>query len=120
MGSGGRTRDASPPPRGGVEAHSIGRPGYTVRPRRHHDAPGRKGAGMGWTRLMRAAVRGVGAALVGGLIGALLTRGLMRLIVVVADGDPSFTWTGLAFIALFYVVFLTPGAIALAWSRARW
>jgi hypothetical protein len=75
---------------------------------------------MGWTRLMRAAVRGVGAALVGGLIGALLTRGLMRLIVVVADGDPSFTWTGLAFIALFYVVFLTPGAIALAWSRARW
>jgi peptidoglycan/LPS O-acetylase OafA/YrhL len=44
----------------------------------------------------------------------------MRLIVVVADGDPSFTWTGLAFIALFYVVFLLPGALALAWSRARW
>jgi hypothetical protein len=26
----------------------------------------------------------------------------------------------LAFIALFYVVFLAPGAVALAWSRARW
>jgi hypothetical protein len=69
---------------------------------------------------MRAAARGVGAALVGGLIGALLTRGLMRLIVLVAEGEPSFTWTGLAFIALVYVLFLTPGAIALAWSRARW
>jgi hypothetical protein len=75
---------------------------------------------MGWTRLMRAVARGVGAAVVGGLVGALLTRGLMRLIVLVADGEPSFTWGGLAFIALFYVVFLTPGAIALAWSRARW
>jgi hypothetical protein len=73
-----------------------------------------------WTRLVRAAVRGVGAAVVGGLVGAVLTRGLMRLIMVVADGDPSFTWTGVAFIALFYIVFLTPGAIALAWSRARW
>jgi hypothetical protein len=73
-----------------------------------------------WTRLVRAVARGVGAAVVGGLVGAALTRGLMRLIMVVADGTTSFTWTGLAFIALFYVVFLTPGAIALAWSRARW
>ncbi|MFP5369335.1 MAG: hypothetical protein ACLGI3_01090 [Actinomycetes bacterium] len=75
---------------------------------------------MGWTRVVRAVARGVGAAVVGGLVGAALTRGLMRLIVVVADGDPSFTWTGLAFIAVFYIVFLAPGAIALAWSRARW
>ena len=37
-----------------------------------------------------------------------------------AGGTPQFTWTGTAFIALFYVLFLTPGAIALAWSRARW
>ena len=75
---------------------------------------------MDWTRAGRAVVRGVGAALVGGVIGALLTRGLMRLIVLVAEGEPSFTWTGLAFIAVFYVLFLTPGAIALAWSLARW
>jgi hypothetical protein len=68
----------------------------------------------------RALARGVGAAVVGGLVGALLTRGLMRLIMVVADGTPSFSFTGTAFIALFYVVFLTPGAVALAWSRARW
>jgi hypothetical protein len=44
----------------------------------------------------------------------------MRLVMLVAGGDPSFTWAGTAFIALFYVVFLTPGAVALAWSRARW
>jgi hypothetical protein len=76
--------------------------------------------GMDWRRLVRAVACGVGAAAVGGLVGAVLTRGLMRLVMVVADGDTSFTWAGLAFIALFYVVFLTPGAIALAWSRARW
>jgi hypothetical protein len=70
--------------------------------------------------VVRGVARGVGAAVAGGLVGAVLTRGLTRLIMIVADGDPSFTWTGLAFIALFYVVFLMPGAIALACSRARW
>ena len=75
---------------------------------------------MRWTRLVRAVARGLGAAVVGGVVGAVLTRGLMRLIVLVADGDPSFSWTGLAFIAVFYGMFLLPGAIALAWSRARW
>ena len=69
---------------------------------------------------VRAGARGVGAAVVAGLVGAVLTRGLMRLIMVVAGGEPAFTWTGLAFIGLFYVAFLTPGAIALSWSRARW
>ncbi|WP_104525910.1 hypothetical protein [Blastococcus atacamensis] len=44
----------------------------------------------------------------------------MRVIMVVAEGTPTFSWSGLAFIAVFYVVFLTPGAVALAWSRARW
>jgi hypothetical protein len=75
---------------------------------------------MDGRRLVRALARGVGAAVVGGLVGAVLTRALMRLVILVAGGDPSFSWAGLAFIALFYVVFLTPGAIALAWSRARW
>ena len=70
--------------------------------------------------LVRAGVRGVAAAVLGGLVGAALTRGLMRAIILVAGGTPQFTWTGMAFITLFYVVFLTPGAIALAWSRARW
>jgi hypothetical protein len=77
-------------------------------------------SGMDWWRLMRALARGVAAALLGGLFGAVLTRALMRVIMVVADGTLSFTWSGLAFIALFYVVFLAPGAVALAWSRARW
>lgn len=75
---------------------------------------------MGGQRSVRALARGVAAALLGGLLGAVLTRALMRVIVVVAEGTPTFTWSGLAFIALFYVAFLTPGAVALAWSRARW
>jgi len=69
---------------------------------------------------VQAIARGTAAAVLGGVIGAVLTRALMRLVMVVVDGDPTFTWTGLAFIALFYVVFLTPGAITLAWSPARW
>jgi hypothetical protein len=71
-------------------------------------------------RLLLAVARGGGAALAAGVVGAVLTRGLMRLIMLVADGQTTFSWTGLAFIALFYVVFLTPGAIAVAWSTARW
>jgi hypothetical protein len=71
-------------------------------------------------RLVRALARGLAAAVLGGLVGAALTRALMRLVMVAADGYPAFTWTGTAFIALFYVVFLLPGAVALAWSRARW
>ena len=71
-------------------------------------------------RLVRAVARGVAAAVIGGLVGAALTRGLMRAIILVAGGTPEFTWTGTAFITLFYVLFLAPGAVALAWSRARW
>jgi hypothetical protein len=75
---------------------------------------------MDWERLGRAVLRGVAAAVVAGVIGTAMTRGLMRAIVLVAGGEPQFTWSGTAFIALFYVVFLTPGAVALAWSPARW
>ena len=75
---------------------------------------------MDGQRLVRALARGLTAGLLGGLIGAVLTRALMRGIVVVAGATPTFTWSGLAFITIFYVVFLTPGAVALAWSRARW
>jgi hypothetical protein len=71
-------------------------------------------------RVLKAGGRGLAAAVIGGVVGAVLTRGLMRLVVLVADGIPQFTWTGLAFITLFYVIFLTPGAIALALSRTRW
>ncbi len=75
---------------------------------------------MDGQRLGRALARGLAGAVLGSLVGAALTRGLMRLVMIVADGSPTFSWAGLAFIALFYVVFLTPGAVALAWSRARW
>jgi hypothetical protein len=75
---------------------------------------------MDGRRLVQAGTRGIAAAVLGGLVGAALTRALMRVIVLVADGDPTFTWTGTAFIAIFYVVFLLPGAVALACSRSRW
>jgi hypothetical protein len=75
---------------------------------------------MDWQRLGRAVLRGVAAAVVAGVICTALTRGLMRAIILVAGGEPQFTWSGTAFIALFYVVFLMPGAVALAWSPARW
>jgi hypothetical protein len=76
--------------------------------------------GMDVGRLVRAAGLGVTAAVAAGLFGAVLTRALMRLIMVVADGDTAFTWAGTAFIAVFYVVFLTPGCIAVAWTGGRW
>jgi len=75
---------------------------------------------MDGQRLLRAAGRGVAAAVIGGLVGTALTRGLMRAVMLVAGGTPQFTWAGTAFIAVFYILFLTPGAIALAWSRDRW
>jgi hypothetical protein len=78
------------------------------------------GAEMDGHRLVQAVARGAAAAVLGAVVGAALTRALMRAIIVAADGTPTFTWTGTAFIAIFYAVFLTPGAIALAWSRARW
>ena len=75
---------------------------------------------MDGPRLVRVVGRGVGAAVLGAVVGAALTRALMRAVILVAGGNPAFTWTGRRSIAIFYVVFLTPGAVALAWSRARW
>ncbi|MCF6506518.1 hypothetical protein E9549_03710 [Blastococcus sp. MG754426] len=75
---------------------------------------------MDGRRILRALAVGIAAAVLGGAVGAVLTRGLMRLVALVAEGDPAFTWSGLAFIAIFYVVFLAPGAVALAWRRSRW
>ena len=72
---------------------------------------------MNGHRLVQAVTRGVAAAMLGAVVGAALTRALMRAIIVVAGGTPTFTWTGTAFIAIFYAVFLTPGAVALAVSE---
>ena len=71
-------------------------------------------------RLVRAVARGVAAGVLGAVVGAALTRAVMRLVMLVAGGNPTFTWSGTAFIAIFYALFLAPGAVALAWSRARW
>ncbi|MGY1725154.1 hypothetical protein [Blastococcus sp. SYSU DS0533] len=75
---------------------------------------------MDGRRMLRALAVGTAAAVLGGAVGAVLTRGLMRLVALVAGGDTAFSWSGLAFIAIFYIVFLAPGAVALAWRRSRW
>jgi hypothetical protein len=71
-------------------------------------------------RLLRAFVRGAVAAAVWGLLSALLTRALMRAVVLVTEGTPEFSWAGTAGIALVYTVALLPGAVALAYSDRRW
>jgi hypothetical protein len=71
-------------------------------------------------RLLRALIRGAVAAGFWGLLSALLTRALMRAVVLITEGTPEFSWTGTLGIAIFYVVALLPGAVALAYSDGRW
>ncbi len=71
-------------------------------------------------RVLRAVARGVAAAAVWGVLSAAITRGLMRTVTVITQGTPDFTWFGTFGIAVIYVAALTPGAIALAYSRSRW
>src|SRR3954467_9894736 len=97
-------------------------PAHTLRPDDplgSVDRDDRRRVGMDGWRLVRALARGVAAALLGGALGAVLTRALMRVIMVVADGTLSFTWSGLAFIALFYVVFLLRRLPSARCGRAR-
>lgn len=63
---------------------------------------------------------GVAAAVVLGVVSAVVTRGLMRAVTLLTNGDPAFDPGGLLLIAVFYVVMLLPGCVALACSPARW
>lgn len=71
-------------------------------------------------RLRRAVVIGFVAAALWGLLSAAITRLLMRAVTLLTRGAPDFTWVGTIGIAVAYVVVLTPGAIALAYSGRRW
>ncbi len=69
---------------------------------------------------MGATGRGFAAAAVAGAGSALITRALMRAVVLLTNGDPEFSLGALLFIALFYMLALLPGCLALARTRAWW
>ena len=71
-------------------------------------------------RLCQAFVRGAVVTGVWGLLSALVTRGLMRAVVLVTEGTPGFSWVGTLGIAVVYFATLLPGAVALAYSPGRW
>lgn len=65
----------------------------------------------GW---VRATARGAAAAVVAGLASAVLTRALMRAVEVLTHGTPRFSLGGSLLIAVFYILCLLPGCVALA------
>jgi hypothetical protein len=75
---------------------------------------------MAERRWVLAVRTGVAAAAVPGLVSAIITRLLMRAVTLIVNGVPDFTLTGSAGIAIIYMLFLLPGCLALALSRARW
>ena len=75
---------------------------------------------MAERRWVLAVQTGVAAAVVPGLVSAIITRLLMRVVTLLVNGVPDFTLAGSAGIALIYVLFLLPGCLALAFTRARW
>jgi hypothetical protein len=75
---------------------------------------------MDLPRLRRAILRGAVVAGVWGLLSALLTRVLMRAVVLITEGTPDFSWVGSLGIAIVYIAALLPGAAALAYSDGRW
>jgi hypothetical protein len=70
------------------------------------------------SRWWRATGRGVTAAVVTGLVSAVVTRMLMRVVEVATNGTPQFGWGGMVMIFLFYVLCLLPGCVALALARS--
>ena len=75
---------------------------------------------MAERRWVLAVQTGVAAAVVPGLVSAIITRLLMRVVTLLVNGVPDFTLAGSAGIAIIYVLFLLPGCLALAFTRARW
>jgi hypothetical protein len=65
---------------------------------------------------------GVLAALVAGTALGAISRGLMALVSLAAEGSSSFSWSGTAFVVLLYVLMMVPGgAVAgLTTHRLRW
>lgn len=75
---------------------------------------------MAKRRWVRVLLTGAAAAVVPGLVSAIITRLLMRFVALTVNAVPHFSLAGSAGIAIVYVVLLLPGCLALAYSRARW
>ena len=71
-------------------------------------------------RFRGALIRGAVVAALWGVASAVLTRVLMRAVVLITQGTPDFSWVGTVGIAIVYVAALLPGAVALAYSDGRW
>jgi hypothetical protein len=71
-------------------------------------------------RFRQALIRGAVAAVLWGVASAVLTRVLMRAVVLITRGTPDFSWVGTVGIAIVYIAALLPGAVALAYSDGRW
>ena len=59
------------------------------------------------------------AGVAGALLGAL-SRVLMRLVTLIAGGEPGFSWSGTIFIVLLYVVAPAPVAALSAFTTRWW
>jgi hypothetical protein len=71
-------------------------------------------------RVFKRCMVGVAAALAVGVVCGGVARILMRLMVVAADEDGSFTLAGTAAIMVVFAVFSLPGTLLAAATRRRW
>lgn len=75
---------------------------------------------MAKRRWVQVVTTGVAAAAVTGLVSAIITRILMRVIALMVNTDSHFSLEGSSGIALIYIALLLPGCLALAYTRTRW
>jgi hypothetical protein len=71
-------------------------------------------------RIVKRCLVGAAAALVVGVVCGGMARLLMRLMVVAADEEASFSVAGTAGILVVFAVFALPGTLLAALTRRRW
>jgi hypothetical protein len=69
--------------------------------------------------LARRLAAGLAAGVVAGVVCGGLARALMRIVSIVSDDEPEFSWAGTFFIILLFVVAAVPGAMVAAGYRGR-
>jgi hypothetical protein len=76
-----------------------------------------EGVGLG----IRIGAGVLAAVVVGSVLGAI-SRGLMALVALSAEGASSFTWTGSAFVLLIYALAMVPGGVVAGMTQhsLRW
>jgi hypothetical protein len=70
-------------------------------------------------RLARRLAAGLVAGVAAGLVCGGLARALMRVVSVISDDEPEFSWSGTIFIVLLFVIAAVPGAVLAAGYRGR-